>query len=251
MNGGRNDLMYVGLDVHKNVCYGTVIDEKGKVAKQDRFTNDPEGVEAFIEGLTEAQVAMEAGYCWQPIYDALEDSEHDVRLAHPKEVKAIAKAKAKTDKIDSEILAYQNGVEVTKVKARNTSKTCSRCGELGHRNRSYFRCPHCGYEANSDRNASVNIARRLQESLSGRDQAGTPTTSSQTPGRGAPVNVLVRRHDLGAECQRHVNHPMSESPRPEGRGSFTSSLEKWIDFSTFQLANGDARAHTSSRQRKR
>jgi len=41
--------MYVGLDVHKNVCYGTVMDEKGKVAKQTKFTNDPEGVEASME----------------------------------------------------------------------------------------------------------------------------------------------------------------------------------------------------------
>ena len=41
-------MMYVGLDVHKNVCYGTVMDEKGKVAKQTKFTNDPEGVKAFI-----------------------------------------------------------------------------------------------------------------------------------------------------------------------------------------------------------
>ena len=82
------------------------MDEKGKVAKQAKFTNDPEGVEAFMEGLTEAQVAMEAGYCWQPIYDALEDSGHDVRLAHPKEVKAIAKARVKTDKIDSQTLAH-------------------------------------------------------------------------------------------------------------------------------------------------
>jgi hypothetical protein len=60
--GGRNDLIYVGLDVHKNVCYGTVMDEKGKVAKQTKFTNDPEGVEAFMEGIDEAQVAMEAVY---------------------------------------------------------------------------------------------------------------------------------------------------------------------------------------------
>ena len=117
-------------------------------------------------------------------------------------------------------VAHQNGVETTKVKARNTSKTCSRCDEIGHRNGGYFRCPSCGYEANADRNASVNIAKRLLRSLPGRElQADTPTTcTSQTPGRGAPVNVLVRRHGLGAECQRHIDHPMSESPRPSGRG---------------------------------
>lgn len=29
--------MYVGLDVHKQVCYGTVMDEKGKEVKQAKF----------------------------------------------------------------------------------------------------------------------------------------------------------------------------------------------------------------------
>lgn len=47
---------------------------------------------------------MEAGYCWQPLYDWLEESGHDVRFAHPKEVRATAKKK--TDKVDSEILPH-------------------------------------------------------------------------------------------------------------------------------------------------
>jgi len=97
-------LMYVGLDVHKRVCYGTVMTHDGEVVKRARFSNDPEGLEEFMEGLHEAQVAMEAGYCWQPIYDRLEEAGHDVRLAHPKEVKALAKKK--TDKTDSETLAH-------------------------------------------------------------------------------------------------------------------------------------------------
>ena len=86
-------MMYIGLDVHKQVCYGTVMDEKGKVVKQAKFTNAPEGLEAFMEGFDEAQVAMEAGYCWQPLYDRLEETGYDVRLAHPLKVKAIAQAK--------------------------------------------------------------------------------------------------------------------------------------------------------------
>ena len=53
-----------------------------------------------------ATVAMEAGYCWQPLYDRLEETGYDVMLAHPLKVKAIAQAKVKTDKIDSETLAH-------------------------------------------------------------------------------------------------------------------------------------------------
>jgi len=85
--------MYVGLDVHKKACYGTVMDEKGTVVKQAKFTNDHDALDEFMEGLEESTVVMEAGYCWQPLYDRLEEAGHDVRLAHPKEVKALAKKK--------------------------------------------------------------------------------------------------------------------------------------------------------------
>jgi transposase len=97
-------MMYVGLDVHKKMCYGTVMDEKGNVVKQAKFSNDQEDLNRFMKGLEETKVVMEAGYCWQPLYDALEEAGHDVRLAHPKEAKALTKKK--TDKVDSETLAH-------------------------------------------------------------------------------------------------------------------------------------------------
>ena len=96
--------MYVGLDVHKKICYGTVMDENGAVVKQAKFDNDHEALDGFMEDLHEARVVMEAGYCWQPLYDRLEEAGHDVRLAHPKKVKALTKKK--TDKTDSETLAH-------------------------------------------------------------------------------------------------------------------------------------------------
>jgi transposase len=40
--------MIVGLDVHKRMCYGTVMDEKGVAVKQAKFSNDPEGLEGFM-----------------------------------------------------------------------------------------------------------------------------------------------------------------------------------------------------------
>jgi len=82
------------------------MDEKGQIVKRGKFSIDTQGLEKFMDGVDEALVAMEAGYCWQPIYDQLENSGHNVKLTHPKEVKAIAKARAKTDKIDSETLAH-------------------------------------------------------------------------------------------------------------------------------------------------
>jgi len=99
-------LMYVGLDVHKRVCHGTVMDEEGHIVKRERFSNDPDSLSSFMKDIEEAKVVMESGYCWQPIYDRLEEAGYDVRLAHPLKVKAIAEAKIKTDEIDSETLAH-------------------------------------------------------------------------------------------------------------------------------------------------
>jgi transposase len=97
-------MMYVGLDVHKKMCYGTVMDEEGNIVKQAKFSNDHKDLTLFMKGLRQTKIVMESGYCWQPLYDALEEAGHDVRLAHPKEVKALAKKK--TDKVDSETLAH-------------------------------------------------------------------------------------------------------------------------------------------------
>jgi transposase len=99
-------MMYVGLDVHKRFCHGTMMSEDGAIVKQERFSNDPRSLDAFLGGVDGARVVMEAGYCWQPLYDRLEMKGHDVRLAHPLKTKAIAQAKVKTDKVDARILAH-------------------------------------------------------------------------------------------------------------------------------------------------
>ena len=104
--GGDLRLMYVGLDVHKKVCYGTVMNERGEIVRDGKFCKDQRGLEGFMEGVGEATVVMEAGYCWQPVYEWLERDGYRVKLAHPLETKAIAKARVKTDKIDSRTLAH-------------------------------------------------------------------------------------------------------------------------------------------------
>jgi len=51
------------------------------------------------------------------------------------------------------------GVPVDKVPAAYTSKSCSRCGAIGQRERHAFRCPRCGYRGHADHNASRNVGR--------------------------------------------------------------------------------------------
>ena len=44
---------------------------------------------------------------------------------------------------------------------KNTSKICSKCGELNKRYKHSYKCKSCGFEANSDYNGASNIANRL------------------------------------------------------------------------------------------
>jgi len=55
------------------------------------------------------------------------------------------------------------GLRVIKVDPRNTSRTCSRCGYCDKANRTsqaHFHCLQCGFDANADYNAAVNIGVR-------------------------------------------------------------------------------------------
>lgn len=99
-------MLYVGIDHHKKFCYGTAMDERGKIQWSRRFETKREKVEEVFNGIGEAKAVLEAGRNWAVMYDWLEEIFEEVKLAHPKKVKAIAEAKIKNDKIDSRTLAH-------------------------------------------------------------------------------------------------------------------------------------------------
>jgi transposase len=97
---------YIGIDHHKQYSYMTVMDEDGNEVKSDRVFNTRVEVEDFLEGRgSEMRAVIEAGRTSYVMVDLLRDMGVDIRIAHPLQVKAIAKAKIKTDKRDSKILA--------------------------------------------------------------------------------------------------------------------------------------------------
>jgi putative transposase len=53
--------------------------------------------------------------------------------------------------------AHLAGVEVEKVPAAYTSKSCHRCGAFGTRKRHGFVCSRCTYHAHADANAAMNV----------------------------------------------------------------------------------------------
>jgi len=97
---------YMGIDHHKQYSYITLMDERGEVLRSGKVSNLVGELEKFLNGIDEAKAVIEAGRSSYAMVDVLDEMGVEVIVAHPKEVKAIAKAKIKTDKRDSYILAH-------------------------------------------------------------------------------------------------------------------------------------------------
>jgi transposase len=101
-------MLYVGVDAHKATTQITIMDETGKIVKRKRIVSSPAGVSEALGAYREPMKAvLEASYSWGPMYDWLDEIADEVVLAHPGKVRAIADARIKTDKSDSETLAHR------------------------------------------------------------------------------------------------------------------------------------------------
>lgn len=95
-----------GIDLHKDNCFITTVDDTGAIVKQERLRNVPDLILAYFDSLPgphKAVVECTAGWYW--LSDLLEAHGIELVLAHAKYLKAISYAKVKTDKVDSHTLA--------------------------------------------------------------------------------------------------------------------------------------------------
>ena len=100
-------MLYVGVDTHRATSHITVMDETGRVLKRKQVPSSPAGLRQVLGPYGEPlKAVLEASSTWGPVYDWLDELVDEVILAHPAKVKAIADARIKTDKIDSETLAH-------------------------------------------------------------------------------------------------------------------------------------------------
>ena len=98
---------YMGIDHHKQYSHITVLNEKGEVIKAERVWNSRQEVKEFLSGLDEEMAGVvEAGRSSYTMVDLMESLGVKMKIAHAEQVKAIAKAKIKTDKRDSWMLAH-------------------------------------------------------------------------------------------------------------------------------------------------
>jgi transposase len=100
-------MYFIGIDQHKQYSHMTVLDETGREIKAGRVANLRGEIESFLEGIVpDAQGVVEAGRACYVVTDMLKEMGVEVIIAHPYQVKAIAKARIKNDKRDSRILAH-------------------------------------------------------------------------------------------------------------------------------------------------
>jgi transposase len=98
-------MKYIALDCHKQYDYATMIDVDTGEVKSRRLAHIKEEFREFIGGRAGTKMVIESCRDWSRTYELSEDLVEEVVLAHPLKVKAIASAKIKTDKIDSQVLA--------------------------------------------------------------------------------------------------------------------------------------------------
>lgn len=100
-------MLYSGIDLHKRFSVITTMNQSGEIIEQQRISNKPGETAKYFNNLDQDKhkAVIEACFAWGWMADELEHNKIAVMLAHPPKTKAIASARIKTDKVDSEILA--------------------------------------------------------------------------------------------------------------------------------------------------
>lgn len=92
-------------------------------------------------------------------------------------------------------VASRQGIAVVEVSARNTSRTCSRCGhcdKASRKTQSTFHCVSCGYSHNADLNAAFNIrGRYVAQGLGDRKPSLTSVAAGSRRDRAEVASATV------------------------------------------------------------
>jgi transposase len=98
--------LFLGVDFHKKNSFITGMTSDGDILFRHQIQNSKENWIAFLGGLPKgSKIVVEATCNWYYLYELIEER-FEVILAHPLRTKAIASAKIKNDRVDSEILAH-------------------------------------------------------------------------------------------------------------------------------------------------
>jgi len=98
---------HVGVDLHQRFCYLTAVDASGKTLRQSQVVNQGAALRAWLRQVpSPRQVVVEASGFWPAFARAVGPETEKLVMVHPQRVKAIASARLKNDRVDSETLAH-------------------------------------------------------------------------------------------------------------------------------------------------
>lgn len=99
-------MRYLGIDLHKKYLVIAEVEDGSKQVRRSRYPLTPDGVQMLKHSIdTNCRIVVEAtGNAWW-LHDQLYPLVDQVILANPGQLKAIAAARIKTDKVDAEIMA--------------------------------------------------------------------------------------------------------------------------------------------------
>ena len=97
---------HIGVDLHQRFCYLTAVNASGRTFKRGQVVNEAEPLCSWLRALpAPRQVVVEASGFWPAFARAVRSESERLVMVHPQRVKAIASAKLKNDRVDSETLA--------------------------------------------------------------------------------------------------------------------------------------------------
>lgn len=101
-------MIHVGVDLHQRFCYMTALEASGKIVQAGPVTNERLALRKYFRQFRgqAVQVAVEACGFWPAFREVVEPEVERLVLVHPQRVKAIASAKLKNDRVDSQTLAH-------------------------------------------------------------------------------------------------------------------------------------------------
>jgi transposase len=137
-------MRFIGLDLHKKVLVVCALDQRGKVLLRESVECRREALIAFAKSklCKTDQLAVEATTSTWAVADLLRPFVAAVMVGNPLQIKAIAQAKVKTDKIDAQVLANLIRCEYLptvwtpdEMTQRLRQLTTLRCGVIADRTR--------------------------------------------------------------------------------------------------------------------
>ena len=101
-------MIHVGVDLHQRFCYMTALEARGQIREAGAVANEKGALRRWFRRFRSerVEVAVEACGFWPAFREVVEPEVARLVLVHPQRVKAIASAKLKNDRVDSETLAH-------------------------------------------------------------------------------------------------------------------------------------------------